>query len=85
MWGWGHAYGPGFGFGGLAAMFMMFVFWALVIGGIVLAIRYLSGQNRNVLTQVSATHSALDILKERYARGEIDKEEYETKKKDLMS
>jgi putative membrane protein len=33
----------------------------------------------------SFTESALDILKKRYARGEINKEEYDQKKKDLES
>jgi putative membrane protein len=39
-----------------------------------------SGGSRNT----SAGKSALDILKERYASGEIDKEEFEKRKKDLM-
>lgn len=29
--------------------------------------------------------SAMDTLRDRYAKGEINKEEFETKKKDLMS
>jgi len=36
-----------------------------------------SGQNRPA--------RAIDILKERYARGEIDKQEFEAKKRDLSS
>jgi putative membrane protein len=36
-------------------------------------------------TNVSTTETALDILKKRYARGEINKEEYEQKKKDMES
>ena len=33
---------------------------------------------------VSSSESPLDILKKRYARGEINKQEYEDRKKDLM-
>jgi putative membrane protein len=58
---------------------MMLVFWGVVIVGIVVAIRWFVGQ-RNPPPPVDA---ALDILRQRYARGDISKEEFEAKKRDL--
>jgi putative membrane protein len=64
---------------GIGMMLMMLVFWGVVIVGVVLAIRWLMAQSRDP----RKTDSALDILRQRYARGEISKEEFEAKKKDL--
>jgi putative membrane protein len=59
-------------------MLMMVVFWGVVVAGIVVAIRWLGGQTRE-----PRSDRALDVLRERYARGEIDREEFEAKKRDL--
>ncbi len=59
---------------------LMILFWGLVIWGIVALVRGLSGSRG---ADSSGADSALETLKKRYARGEIDKEEYEEKKKDL--
>ena len=67
---------------GFGMMFMMILFWGLIIVGIVLLIRWLLGQGRE---RESRSDSALEILRQRYARGEINKEEFEAKKKDLMT
>ncbi|OGE82940.1 MAG: electron transporter RnfE [Candidatus Doudnabacteria bacterium RIFCSPHIGHO2_01_FULL_49_9] len=72
---YGNMFGWGFG-GGI----MMFVFWTVVILIIVWAIKEFRGSNSEKSTR---SNSALDILKERYAKGEIDKKEFEEKKKDL--
>ena len=78
-WGWGmHPMSWMWGAWGLGMMLMMLVFWGLVIAGIVLAIRWLAGQGER-----SRTDRALDILRERYARGEINKDEFEAKRRDL--
>ena len=71
MWWMGGAWGIGM-------MFMMLLFWGLVIAGLVLGIRWLLSQGKE-----SRTDSALEILRQRYARGEIDKNEFETRKRDL--
>jgi putative membrane protein len=64
---------------GLGTMLMMLVFWGLVVVGIMLAIRWAARMGRAGAT----SDRALDILRERYARGEIDKDEFEAKKQDL--
>ena len=78
MYGWGLGHYGGW-LGWLGPIFMV-IFWALVITGMALLIRYLLKLGRN------AQHegSALEILKKRYAKGEIGKEEYEEKRKELL-
>jgi putative membrane protein len=61
--------------------------WWWIIGLIVLiAVIWIivKSMNQNTGSAKSSGKSALDILKERYASGEIDKEEFEKRKKDLM-
>jgi putative membrane protein len=76
-WGWHPMWGM-WGAWGLGMMAFMLAFWVLVIAGLVLGIRWLVAQGRE-----SRSDSALEILRQRYARGEINKEEFEAKKRDL--
>ncbi len=82
IWGWGgNGWGMMGGFGWMWLMPIFFIlFWGLVIWGIVALVRGSSGSRGS---DSPAADSALEVLKKRYARGEIDKEEYEEKKKDL--
>ncbi len=73
--------GPGmmWGWWGIGWIFMI-IFWGLLIVGLIFLIRYLIGAPKTGKSE----ESALDILKKRYARGEINKEEFEQKKRDLQ-
>lgn len=64
---------------GLGVLFMV-LFWVFVIAGVVYLIRWLMSQG---LT--SRPESSLDILKKRYARGEISKQEFEEMRQDLQA
>ena len=70
-WGWG---------GWILMTLVMVAFWGLVITAVVLAVRYLAGggghHNRVGGGSVPAGSRAEDVLAERYARGEIDDDEY---------
>lgn len=79
-WSWGmHPMSWMWGAWGLGMMVMMLVFWGAVITGVVLIIRWLGDQRG----ERARSDRALDILRERYARGEIDKDEFEAKQRDL--
>jgi putative membrane protein len=79
-WGWGmHPMWGVWGAWGIGMTLMMLVFWGVVIVGIVVAIRWFVNQSRDT----RPADTALDILRQRYARGDISKEEFEAKRRDL--
>ena len=84
-WGMGPGMmGGGYGMG-LFGPIIMIAFWIAVIVGIVFLIRWLVLSTRATGHKAASEDSALEILKRRYARGEIGKEEFEEKKRDLLS
>lgn len=76
-------HGMGWGYGmGWFGFIPMVAFWLAVIVAVVFLIRWLI-KPRAGEQWARSEDSALEILKRRYARGEINKEEFEEKKKDL--
>ena len=85
--GWGMQHGPmgwGFGMPWFGMIFMM-LFWIAVIIAIIFLIRGLILSTRSKIPRVCEGNSALEILRTRYAKGEINKEEFEEKKRDLLA
>ncbi len=74
--------GNGYSWAGMTlGMVGMLLFWVLLIVAIVMLIRYASGRDNSSNRRQKET--ALDILKKRYACGEIEREEFEQKRHDL--
>ncbi|AOV99456.1 SHOCT domain-containing protein [Dehalococcoides mccartyi] len=70
-------------FGGI----FMLIFWCAIIGVIIWGIIHLTKKGQNPSSGSTATEKThyMDVLKERYAKGEITKAEFDQMKKDLLS
>jgi putative membrane protein len=77
MWGYGHAWGLGWGMG------FGFIFWLVIIGVIVAGVAWFVRSQPLAGGQRGST--SLEVLEERYARGEINREEYLQKKRDILA
>lgn len=75
MMGWGGGWGGGIG---------MILFWILLIVVVVVLVKYLMPKTNERAEHAEHKETPMEILKRRYANGEIDKAEYEEKKKDLQ-
>ncbi len=78
----GGGFGGGLGMGLFGIVFMA-AFWIAVIVGIVVLIRWAVVSTRAGHQAGDPRNSTLDILRQRYARGEINREEFEEKRKAL--
>lgn len=74
--GYGHMMG-GFGFGMFGGL-MMLVFWGVIIALIVLAVRWVSAKQG-----AGPRGDAMETLRQRFAAGEIDEEEFNRRKRVL--
>ncbi|MFQ5684477.1 MAG: SHOCT domain-containing protein [Candidatus Binatia bacterium] len=67
--------------GGILSFLLALILIAVLIGGLVAAVRWLRGE-KTPFTKWSG-ENALDVLKKRYAGGEISKEEFERVRKEI--
>jgi putative membrane protein len=76
MTGWDHM----MGYGGYGGMFM-WLFWIIIAGALIYFLFERSKKTGD--SKESDRESPTDILKKRYAKGEITKEEFDRMKKDI--
>jgi putative membrane protein len=76
---WDYSYGMGFWGGFFMLFYWLFPF--ILVAGIARWL-FLEWDRAH---EPKSGHGVLDILKERYAKGEIGKEEFESKKRDLLN
>ncbi len=82
--GYRHGYGMmgyGFGPGPIGLIFMAVVLIAIIVG-VVWLVRSLAAPHAHPMMPTRS--AGLDVLEERYARGEVPREEYLEKKKDIL-
>ena len=72
----------GWGMGWFGGIFMM-IFWVLILVGLIFLIKWLIQSTNRAKSDAGYGNRAMEILNERYARGEIEKAEFETMKLDL--
>ena len=82
----GHMWGNGIWGGGIFGPLMMIFYVVLLVGVIVIVVRWLSGSSLGGNPPASqAGGDAMEILKKRFARGEIDKDEFDERRRTLES
>ncbi len=91
MWGYGPNYGTMGGWGGYvrygpAGMIIWLVILVAIVAGVVWFFQRMQQKQQGQPPQLTSGRSrGLDVLEERYARGEVEREEYLQKKRDLTS
>jgi putative membrane protein len=84
MWCTEHMFGLGWN-GWLVGGLTMLLFWGALIALVFFTVRAFSARNRHAGPQPATAESALEVLKKRYARGEISKAEYDEIRQQLVT
>jgi putative membrane protein len=87
--GYGPGYGMmgGWGYGGYGFGVLHMVFWVVILIAVVVGIVWLvrSMTSAGARTLPARRSAGLDVLEERYARGEVNRDEYLQKKRDILA